>query len=106
MSGGPNSGGISIDMWSAESGTFRVKTRNIQTDSSNTINAGGSTYWSYDDLINVGFKEGDSCWVSVDIDGGETNHESGNNFTLAQNWPILTYGLRGGLWNPSWDGPQ
>ena len=50
----------------------------------------------------AGFVEGCSCWVSVDIDGGETNFKSRDNFTLTSANTSVTYRLTGTTLNPSW----
>lgn len=98
----PGSGGIIINNFGGFSGRMRVKTSGKETDQSRMVDSAANTNWTYDELTAYGFKEGDSCWVSVDIAAGETNHESGDNFNLQKSAPMLTYELRGGIWNPSW----
>lgn len=54
--------------------------------------------------LHVGFKEGDSCWVSCDIVLGVTNHGSGANFTLLRDaGGFAHYNLTGGTQTPSWE---
>lgn len=84
---------------------FRVKTNGKETDLSGKKTLGTGADWSYEELIGSGFKEGDNCWVSVDIVAGETNHESGGNFLLKQDAARCTYSLSGAVLTPSWDGP-
>lgn len=81
----------------------RVRTSNgRETQLSHDLSLGSSVEYSFDELVGYGFKEGDDCWVSADIDAGETNHESGRNFTLS--WRTqASYSISGGVWNPSWD---
>ncbi|KIV77827.1 hypothetical protein PV11_09607 [Exophiala sideris] len=85
---------------------FRVKTGGRDSSQSVTKAFGDNAVWGYDELIGEGFKEGDNCWVSCDIDAGETNHESGGNFLLVSGAGVrLDYEVTGGVWNPSWNGP-
>jgi hypothetical protein len=99
-----------IDVWNGGGFTcgFRVKTSGgRETPLSSSKFIGFDAKWSYDDLIGYGFKEGDNCWVSCDIDAGETNHESAGNFLLVKDAGVtLDYFVTGGVWNPSWDGPS
>ncbi|KAK5214636.1 hypothetical protein LTR47_012118, partial [Exophiala xenobiotica] len=96
------SGFITLWDYGGFSTTFRVKSNGKQTDSSRVVNAASSASWSYDELYNYGFRDGDDCWVSADIEGGVTNHESGQNFTFSN--PLnVQYHISGGLWNPSWN---
>ena len=98
-----DSSGIQIALFSAMSGRMRVKGPDgKQTDQSRMMDAGAWTSWTLAELQGYGFNVGDSCWVSVDIAGGETNHESGDNFNLVDGGVMHTYELRGGIWNPSW----
>jgi hypothetical protein len=85
---------------------FRVKTNGKETELSGNKALAEGARWSYEELIGSGFKEGDNCWVSVDIVAGKTNHESGGNFLLKQDaGVILKYSLSGAVLTPSWDGP-
>ncbi|GKZ25589.1 hypothetical protein AbraCBS73388_001231 [Aspergillus brasiliensis] len=88
--------GIKIDQNGGFSCRFRVKTNGKETPQSGTKLLGQQAIWQYDELINLGFHEGDNCWVSVDIDAGRTNHESGGNFILSGSAQMLTYELSGG----------
>jgi hypothetical protein len=84
-------------------GRTRVKTNGRQTDQSRLLQMGTEAKWTYEELIGYGFKDGDSCWVSVDIDAGATNHESGDNFTLKSSAPrAMYYELDDGPSTPSW----
>jgi len=87
---------------------FRCKTsNNVQTTLTSDKMIGVDAFWSYDDLIGFGFKEGDSCWVSCDIVAGVTNYESDGNFTLTKDARFtLSYFVTGGVITTSWDGPK
>lgn len=94
---------VTISVWEECSGRTRVKTDGRETQQvcegfpGSPLNG-----WAYEELVHAGFNEGDSCWVSVDIDGGETNHQSEDNFTLKKFAPVARYLLEGGPHNPSW----
>ncbi|KAK1922642.1 hypothetical protein DB88DRAFT_495810 [Papiliotrema laurentii] len=83
-------------------GRTRVKTNGKETDQSRLLSSGTWAGWTYEELVGYGFKEGDSCWVSIDIEAGVTNHESGDNFTLTRSGPMASYSLGGSTWTPSW----
>lgn len=48
------------------------------------------------------FPDDASCWVSCDVAGGKTNHESGDNFTLTPDGSGCLYELKGTTLFPSW----
>ncbi|KAF3051624.1 hypothetical protein E8E11_007573 [Didymella keratinophila] len=102
-----NSLGIKINNSGGFNCTFRVKSNGKQTESSSKKLMSQTATWTYEELIAAGFRDGDSCWVSCDIEAGVTNHESGNNFILDLNaGEALTYFIWGTTLNPSWDGPK
>ncbi|KAJ4413152.1 hypothetical protein N0V91_000126 [Didymella pomorum] len=86
----------------AFSGRVRVKTGGRQTEQSRDLMAGQEAGWTFDELAGAGFNEGDSCWVSIDVDGGETNHQSRDNFDLHKDGGVARYKVTGGFENPSW----
>ena len=82
-------------------GRMRVKTNGKDSSQSDALVQGKAASWTFTELVSQGFKDGDNCWVSVDVVAGETNHESGDNFNLARGGNV-EYNLDGGVWNPSW----
>lgn len=78
----PNHTFVQVENWGAFSCQFRLRGPSAETELSSTKDVGASASWSYQELYNYGFKDGESCWASVDVAGGSTNHESGDNFTM------------------------
>lgn len=64
---------------------FRVKADGKETSQSGIVQHRLLTSWSYDELVGQGFKEGDTCWVSLSTDGsdGAPEHESDTKFILS-----------------------
>jgi hypothetical protein len=54
------------------------------------------------DLGGLGIENGATCWVGGNIVAGEQNHESGDNFTYADNGGWAVYNITGATWTPSW----
>jgi hypothetical protein len=99
---------VGLYNWGGFSAQFRVKTSGRETELSRMVLSGDNTRFEHNDLINAGFKIGDSCWVSADVQAGETNHQSGGNFMFSEGGNLggVTYEIRGGAWTPSWSGPD
>ncbi|OAL32988.1 hypothetical protein AYO22_00073 [Fonsecaea multimorphosa] len=105
MSSPPTSNGLRIVDESAFGCRVRVVSIQVESPSVSLI-AGSSVAWSFDDLAKMGFQEGAACWVTVDIEGGQTNLATPIKFILVNFGPTLTWVLTGTDAAPSWEGPS
>ncbi|CAH0042182.1 unnamed protein product [Clonostachys rhizophaga] len=69
-----------------------------------TLSSGAATpSQTFTELSGYGFNKRDDCWLSVDVEAGRANHESGENFALRKNTPVIAnYTLLDTIWFPSW----
>ena len=99
MSFDPKTTFVTVENWGGFSCQFRLKSPSGETDLSSTKDVGASAAWSYEELYNYKFKDGESCWASVDVSGGSKNHESGDNFDMDGRNHL--YQVHGTTLNPS-----
>ncbi|KAH8165390.1 hypothetical protein CIB48_g2884 [Xylaria polymorpha] len=80
----PSSNGIRVENHGAYSGWVYVKASGKESRHSGLLNAGQDASFSFEDLYKNGFKVGDNCWMSVDVEAGPSDHESAENFKLGR----------------------
>lgn len=98
----PSSNGLHVENRGAFSCWVYVKSGAHESSHSGLVDGGRDYDFSFDDLVRNGFQNGENCWMSADILGGVTNHQSGDNFTLSNTGFRGNYSLTGGSLNPSW----
>ncbi|WP_437318469.1 hypothetical protein [Sorangium sp. So ce385] len=97
---------VTVRHWGAFNMSFRVNCVNPDgtwKHSPYSANfAGGFGISKTIELTGLGIVDGANCWVTADISGGSSNHESGDNFTYKASGGTANYEMRGGTLTPSW----